>query len=162
MGLDTQTREAIWKYVRVLREKYSTTVFLTTHQMEEADQICDRIGIIDHGKIVRVGTPAEIKSVVGSDVIELSLDVGNDEVSGMLAHYGKVERTGSTYRVKVSRGEEVIPELIQLISSKGCTVKSVSLSKPSLAEAYLELTGRAFRESDQEAVQTARMVNLLG
>ena len=162
LGLDTQTREAIWSYVKTLRDRYSTTVFLTTHLMEEADRICDRIAIIDHGKIVKVGTPAEIKKIVGNDVIEFTLDVGSDEVTRVVAKYtgAKVERTGEDYRVKVEKGEEAIPSIIELLASKGYQVKKVSLSKPSLSEAYLELTGRAFRESDQEAVQTARMISL--
>jgi len=162
LGLDTQTREAVWRYVRELRDRYSTTVFLTTHLMEEADQICDRIAIIDHGKMVRIGTPDEIKSVVGSDLIEFTLDNGTDEMAGMVAEYlrAKVQRTGTSYRVNVSNGEEVIPSIIGFVKSKGYNVKRVSLSKPSLAEAYLELTGRAFRESDQAAVQMARMISL--
>ena len=162
LGLDTQTREAIWSYVRTLRDRYSTTVFLTTHNMEEADQICDRISITDHGKIVRVGTPAEIKGVVGKDVIEFTLDVGSDElVQAVSQNTGTlVERDGVNYRVKVEKGEEAIPSIIQFVASMGYPVKRVSLSKPSLAEAYLELTGKAFRESDQEAVQTARMISL--
>jgi ABC-2 type transport system ATP-binding protein len=162
LGLDTQTREAIWSYIRTLRDRYFTTVFLTTHQMDEADQICDRIAIIDHGKIVKVGTPAEIKGVVGRDVIEFTLDVGSDELSQAVSQNtgAVVERDGVNYRLKVEKGEETIPSIIEFVASKGYPVRRVSLSKPSLAEAYLELTGRAFRESDQEAVQTARMINL--
>ncbi len=164
LGLDTQTREAVWEYVRALRDKHSTTVFLTTHLMEEADQICDRVAIIDHGKIVKTGSPEEIKSLVGSDVIELTLDVGSDTISEAIGQCvgSKVERTGSDYRVEVSNGEEAIPLIIELIRSQGPYVKRVSLSKPSLAEAYLELTGREFRDADQEAVQTARMINFFG
>jgi ABC-2 type transport system ATP-binding protein len=132
--------------------------------MEEADRICDRIAIIDHGKIVRIGTPAEIKRIVGNDVIEFTLDLGSDEISQMVSEHtgAKVERNGANYRVKVDRGEEAIPTIIELVASKGYLVKKVSLSKPSLSEAYLELTGRAFREADQEAVQTARLINFFG
>ena len=164
LGLDTQTREAIWKYVKLLRDRVSTTVFLTTHLMEEADQICDRIGIIDHGKMVKVGTPNDIKSVVGGDVIELTLDIGSEEISTAISQFSisKVDRTGSNYRIKVNDAEEAIPLIIDFLRSKGFRVKRVSLTKPSLAEAYLELTGKEFRESDQEAVQTARMMNLFG
>lgn len=164
LGLDTQTREAVWKYIRELRDRYSTTVFLTTHLMEEADQICDRIAIIDRGRIVKIGTPEEIKDVVGSDVIELTLDSGNDEISRAISEYtgGKVERNGSDFRIKVNNGDEVIPTIIDVLKSKGHKVRRVSLTRPTLAEAYLELTGREFRESDQQALQTARMTNLFG
>jgi len=162
LGLDTQTREAVWRYVRELRDKFSTTVFLTTHLMEEADLICDRLAIIDHGKIVRVGTPEEIRSVVGSDIIELTLDEDSEEIFNAVSGYvsGHVERIGSSYRVKVRNGEEAIPPIIEFVRSNGYKVKRVSLSKPSLAEAYIELTGRAFRYADQEKEQTARMMNL--
>jgi ABC-2 type transport system ATP-binding protein len=165
LGLDTQTREAVWKYVRALRDQYSTTVFLTTHLMEEADQICDRLAIIDHGRLVKVGTPDEIKSVVGDDVIDLTLNVGSDEILNAIANdvEGKIEKTGPTsYRVKVKDGEETIPRIIEQVRSNGLAVKRVSLSKPSLAEAYLELTGRAFRDADMEVTQTSRMINLFG
>lgn len=164
LGLDTQTREAVWRYVRDLRDRYSTAVFLTTHLMEEADQICDRVGIIDHGKVVKIGTPDEIKSVVGGDVIEFTLDIDSDEMADAIGEFmkSKVSRRESNYRVSVPDGEEVIPPLIEFVRSKGHTVKRVSLSKPSLAEAYLELTGKAFRDSDQEAVQTARLINFFG
>lgn len=164
LGLDTQTREAIWKYLVALRDRYSTTIFLTTHHMEEADQICDRVAIIDHGKIVKCGTPTEIKSVVGTDVIELTLDVGDDEISSAVANYvcGEVKRTGFDYQINVKNGEEAIPSIIDFVKSKGYNVRRVSLSKPSLAEAYLELTGKEFRESDQTAVQTTRMINFFG
>jgi ABC-2 type transport system ATP-binding protein len=140
------------------------TVFLTTHLMEEADQICDRVAIIDHGKILRIGTLSEIKQVVGSDVIELTMDIGSDEVSRMISNElgGQVERKGATYRIKVTDGEEAIPSIIDWTRAKGYKVRRVSVSKPSLAEAYLELTGRAFREEDTGEVQTARMGSLFG
>jgi ABC-2 type transport system ATP-binding protein len=165
LGLDTQTREAVWKYVKVLRDEYSTTVFLTTHLMEEADQICDRLAIIDHGKLIKIGTPGEIKSVVGSDIIDLTLNIENDEILRIIAHQigGKIDRIGpANYRVKVVNGEEAIPQIIDHVRAIGLKVQRVSLSKPSLAEAYLDLTGRAFRDADLEATQTSRMINLFG
>lgn len=165
LGLDTQTREAVWKYVRALRDQFSTTVFLTTHLMEEADQICDRLAIIDHGKLVKVGTPDEVKSIVGSDIIELTLNTSSDGILETIADQfqGKLERIApASYRVKVKNGEEAIPQIIDLVRAKGLKVLRVSLSKPSLVEAYLELTGRSFREDDMDSLQTSRMINLFG
>ncbi len=69
LGLDVQTRAAVWKYIRQLKQDYNMTLFLTTHYLEEADSLCDRIAIIDHGHIIKIGTPDELKASVGGDVI---------------------------------------------------------------------------------------------
>jgi ABC-2 type transport system ATP-binding protein len=151
LGLDVQTRSAVWKYIRQLKSDYSMTLFVTTHYLEEADSLCDRIAIIDHGRIVKIGTPEELKAVVGGDVIVAGVMEPEPDISSDIAKIDLVKgvsRTGSDYRIKVEAGEEASPRIIELIRSKGMHVSRISLTKPTLDEAYLELTGRTLREEE--------------
>ena len=165
LGLDVQTREALWEYLQRLKEEYSMTLFVTTHYMEEADQLCDRVAIIDGGKVVRIGTPNEIKAIVGADIVELTVDVASDETTMAISeteYVASVERKGSDYRIKTQEGEKALPSIIDSVRSTGHKVKRVSLSKPTLSQAYLELTGRAFREEDPRREEDASMRRAFG
>jgi ABC-2 type transport system ATP-binding protein len=151
LGLDVQTRAAVWKYIRQLKDDYKMTLFVTTHYLEEADSLCDRIAIIDHGHIVKIGTPEELKATVGGDVIvvgvrELGPDISQDIAKISLVK--AVTKTGNDYRIKVDAGEEASPQIIDMIRSKGLHVSKISLTRPTLDEAYLELTGRTLREEE--------------
>lgn len=149
LGLDVQTRYAIWDYIRKLKEEFNMTLFLSTHYLEEADSLCNRIAIIDHGKIVKIGSPEELKRSLGGDVIEIKIDSANIDLSEYIYSVPgvkEVKKIDATYRIKASAGEEVAPQIFELIRQKGYLIKSVSISKPSLDEAYLEITGRRLRE----------------
>ncbi len=149
LGLDVQTRYAIWQYVKKIKDEYEMTIFLSTHYLEEADSLCNRIAIIDHGKIVRIGSPEELKKALGGDIIEIKI---NDEVSDISEYIYSVpgvkdvKRLNSTYRIKAISGEEVAPLIFEILRQKGYIIKSVSITKPTLDEAYLEITGRRLRE----------------
>jgi ABC-2 type transport system ATP-binding protein len=149
LGLDVQTRTAVWKYIKTLKEDYHMTLFMTTHYLEEADSVCDRIAIIDHGVIIRIGSPEELKESIGGDVIvvgvkELEPDISSDIVQIKLVR--DVKKKDNTYRIKAELGEEASPQITDLFRSKGLHVMKVSLTKPTLDEAYLEFTGRSLRE----------------
>lgn len=150
LGLDIQTRAAIWEYIKDLKTKHNITVFLTTHYLEEADGLCDRIGIIDHGKIVALDTPATLKRSVGGDVIELKVDSAVDlsdpikNVEGIL----DVKKENDTYRIKALKGEAAIPKVLLAVTNNGGTVTNVSLHRPSLDQAFLEYTGRSLRDAE--------------
>jgi len=156
LGLDVQTRAAVWKYIRMLKEEYNMTLFLTTHYLEEADSLCDRIAIIDHGRIIKVGTPEELKEGIGGDVIvvgvkEIEPDITNELLQ--IALVKDVKKNGNDYRIKADQGEEASPQIMDLVRSKGLHVTKISLTKPSLDEAYLELTGRSLREEETNKMQ---------
>jgi ABC-2 type transport system ATP-binding protein len=151
LGLDVQTRAAVWKYIRMLKAEYHMTLFLTTHYLEEADALCDRIAIIDHGHIVKIGSPEELKASIGGDVIVVGVREAEPDISTEIArikHVKDVKKNDSVYRIKSELGEEASPQIIDLIRSKGLHVTKISLTKPTLDEAYLEFTGRTLREEE--------------
>ena len=156
LGLDVQTRTAVWNYIRMLKQQYHMTLFLTTHYLEEADALCDRIAIIDHGRIVRIGTPAELKASIGGDVIVIGVVEKAPDISSAVAQIKlvkDVKKNDGVYRIKAERGEEATPEIIDLIRSRGLHVTKVELTKPTLDEAYLEYTGRSMREEETNRQQ---------
>jgi ABC-2 type transport system ATP-binding protein len=151
LGLDVQTRAAVWKYIRMLKEQFKMTLFLTTHYLEEADSLCDRIAIIDHGRIVKVGSPEQLKASVGGDIIVVGVREAEPDISSEISKLElvkDVKKKGTEYRVKAEMGEEASPQIMDLVRFKGLHVTKISLTKPTLDEAYLELTGRSLREEE--------------
>jgi ABC-2 type transport system ATP-binding protein len=156
LGLDVQTRAAVWKYIKTLKEEYGMTLFMTTHYLEEADSLCDRIAIIDHGHIIKIGTPDELKQSIGGDVIVLGLREAEPDISKDIAGIKlvkEVKKNGNIYRIKAAQGEDASPEIMDLVRSKGLHVIKISLTLPTLDEAYLELTGRTIREEEVNKMQ---------
>jgi ABC-2 type transport system ATP-binding protein len=151
LGLDVQTRTAVWNYIRMLKEEYNMTLFLTTHYLEEADSLCDRIAIIDHGHIIRIGSPSELKASIGGDVIVVGVSESEPDISADIRNIPlvkEVKKTDREYRIKSEVGEESSIQIIDLVRSKGLHVTKISLTKPTLDEAYLEFTGRSIREEE--------------
>lgn len=151
LGLDVQTRTAVWQYIRTLKEEYGMTLFVTTHYLEEADSLCDRIAIIDHGHIVKIGTPSQLKESVGGDVIVVGVKEAQPDITSDIASVATVrgvKKQDTDYRIKTENGEEAAPRIMDMIRSKGLHVTKISLSRPTLDEAYLELTGRTLREEE--------------
>ena len=118
IGLDPQTRAHIWDYIRELRRSYGTIIFLTTHYMDEAEILCDRIAIIDHGKIIAMGTAEELKSMLNSDIVYVKLEHLNGEVCSKISLEGikncKVVE-GNTIALQVRKASEAIPAILQLL-----------------------------------------------
>lgn len=149
LGLDVQSRLQIWDYIRRLQAEEGITVLFTTHYMDEADRLSGRVGIIDRGKIVALGTPEELKSRLGGDVVVLkSYGPGLDEALRELECVKRFDVVDGLYRVKVENGEEALPRLLRKLSERGLTVAQVSLIKPSLDQVFVELTGREYREEE--------------
>ncbi|HXW67401.1 MAG TPA: ATP-binding cassette domain-containing protein [Thermoplasmata archaeon] len=151
LGLDPQGRAGFWRYIQELRKELGLTVFLTTHYLDEADNLCDRLAIIDHGKIVATGTPAELKDRLGGDIITIRLKESGHNLTALfsgLAGVVSVQTQDGAYRIKCANGEAMIPQVVEAAAGAGETVTGVSLKRPSLDEVFLEFTGREFREEE--------------
>jgi len=153
LGLDVQTRAATWNYVRMLKKEFGMTLFMTTHYLEEADALCDRIAIIDHGKIVVVGTPEELKESLGGDIITLSIkqDVDITHLVKKIERVKEVKKENGMYLIKSESGEVTAPLIIEALRKEGHVVTKLSLTKPTLNEVYLQYTGKSMRDAADES-----------
>jgi ABC-2 type transport system ATP-binding protein len=161
LGLDVQTRAATWDYIRRLKKEFGMTLFMTTHYLEEADALCDRIAIIDHGKIVVTGSPLELKNNLGGDIITISIQ-GNADITSLLEkvdNVKEVKRQSDTYLIKAKDGEFTAPLIIEALRREGHVVTKLSLTKPTLNEVYLDYTGKSMRDTEEsvEAFRAQRM-----
>jgi ABC-2 type transport system ATP-binding protein len=141
IGLDVGTRRMLWEIVLGIRKEFGVTVLLTTHYIEEADALCDRVAIIDLGRIIAEGTPAELKARVRADVVELEtsapVDPGTlERLPGVL----EVRPQGNGWTLKVSSSETLLPALLAKVPSTA--IRRISVEKPSLETVFLDLTGR--------------------
>ena len=152
LGLDVQTRAAVWEYIRLLKQKYHMTLFMTTHYLEEADQLCDRIAIIDHGKIVALDAPSALKASLGGDIVDIRVDGGPSErlaaaLKGIPSVRDLRPHDGG-YRLTVQDGEETAPRILDAVRGLELRVTRISIAKPTLDEVYLDRTGRSLREEE--------------
>lgn len=161
LGLDVQTRTATWNYIKTLKKEFGMTLFMTTHYLEEADTLCDRVAIIDHGKIIVVGTPEALKQGLGGDVITLGIKENVDvtHLIESVEHVKEVKKENGLYRIKAEAGEVTAPLIIEALREKGHTVTKLSLTEPTLNEVYLEFTGKSLRDTEEsrEAFASQRM-----
>ncbi len=153
LGLDPQTRHHIWDYLNELREKERITIFLTTHYMDEAEN-CDRVAIIDQGKIIALDTPDELKKSIGGDTIKLKTK-DNIKVAKEIESRFKLQVIidDGTIFIKTDDGESMLP---RLISDQSIPVVSVSVHRPTLEDVFLHLTGRKIREEQGSAIKSMR------
>ena len=144
-GLDPQSRAALWEEVARLAHEEGITVFLTTQYLEEADALADRIGIIDRGKIVAEGTPAQLKAEIGSpsvEVLPVDPDAG-EKLAELLSGFGDPQRNGrGSVTVQLPGGEAELAEIVRVLDSNHLRVESLQLHQPSLDDVFLAKTGR--------------------
>jgi len=153
IGLDPQTRNMIWEFIRDLKEKTGLTIFMTTHYMEEAEY-CDRIAITDLGRIIAMGTPAELKAGLRGDMIKISAKDNAALAAEVESRFGlKPANLDGGLAITVERGPEFIPTLIKGLTTE---ITSVSLTRPSLNDVFLSLTGKSIREEGVDAYGTVR------
>jgi ABC-2 type transport system ATP-binding protein len=151
-GLDPQSRGNMWEHIRKLREELDTTVFLTTHYLEEADRLCDRILVADHGRIVAEGTPEDLKQRISGDCATIGLAGGEASAAkarALLAGLPQVrsaEAFGDEVRLRVSDGERTVLELVRRLGEAGLEPTALRLDRPSLDDVFLTLTGRSLRD----------------
>ncbi len=142
IGLDPNARNAMWEMVRNLRQELGTTIFLTTHDMVEADTLCDRIGIMNRGKLAVIGTPSELKATVGGDVITVTAkNASLSDIIGQLGYATISEPLNGTADLLVKNGETAIPRIVHQFKEKGVELESVFLKKPTLDDVFLKYTG---------------------
>jgi ABC-2 type transport system ATP-binding protein len=147
IGLDPNARNAIWEEVKKLRNEFGTTILLTTHDMVEADTLCDRIGIMDRGKLAVIGKPSELKSTMGGDI--LSITSQSPDLATVVKELGystMAESANGTVELLVANGEAIIPRLLENLRAKGVETASVSLKKPTLDDVFLKYTGARIGE----------------
>jgi ABC-2 type transport system ATP-binding protein len=153
-GLDPQSRSNLWDHIRDLRTSLGTTIFLTTHYLDEADALCDRVLIIDNGKIVASGSPEELKRRISGDVVTLTVSGDPGTASGVLAGQPGVRDIAidrHLLRLAVEHGEEALPGLLRALDAAGITLMSIQLARPTLDDVFLTLTGRSLREDSTAA-----------
>ena len=163
LGLDIQTRRKIWDYIRELRQG-GLTVFLTTHYMEEADQLCDRVAIIDRGELKALDTPQSLKARLGGDVITIGLadssEAASERARSLFAGFDWISRVDIHPQglVLIARnGDAAMPRLVQAASENGLEIASLALKRPSLDDVFLTYTGRELREEEGGADAFRRM-----
>jgi len=153
VGLDIQTRRKIWEYIKKIHTEFGMTIFLTTHYMEEADQLCDRIGIIDYGKIQVIDSPKNMKNSVGNEILTLQIK----DVDSRKSLISKLEKIQSISKItsdddKITlfapSGSDTIAEVFQLSSNLDIKIDTLSLKQPTLDDVFISYTGHEIRDED--------------
>ncbi|MCD4842032.1 MAG: ATP-binding cassette domain-containing protein, partial [Methanosarcinales archaeon] len=157
LGLDPQTRNHIWDYIRQLNKEKNVTILLTTHYMEEADHLCNRIAIIDFGQVKALDTPENLKNALGGDVIILTVETGElalrlFDLYNKNGSAGSVQQKDSSIFITIKNGAGQIPHVLKIASDAGINVLSVDLHRPTLDDVFLSYTGRAIREEGTSSV----------
>ena len=147
IGLDPNAKRIIWGLIKKLRDEFGTTIFLTTHDMNEADVLCDRIGIMDKGRLVTLGEPSQLKSTVGGDVLTISSRTSGSSTKVKELGYSVIsESADGHFDLVVANGESLIPHLLDTLKASGVEVEAVSLKKPTLDDVFLKYTGARIEE----------------
>lgn len=160
LGLDPQTRRGIWDYIEKLNQMEGLTIILTTHYMEEADYLCDRIAIIDHGKIIALDTPENLKNVMGGDILTFQTPDAqklHDMLDITWVKDKKLIEGGIT--VTVTEGTAAIPRITSAAEREGVKIESVNLKRPTLEDVFIHYTGKTIRQ--EEASQADQMKQMI-
>ena len=162
VGLDIQTRRKIWGYIKKIRKDFGMTVFISTHYMEEADNLCDRIGIIDHGKIQVIDTPKSMKSAIGNEIISFNLVDGKASQDTLIEQINKIEfvkevkNKQDLITVFSTKSNEVIPKIFQESTNLGMRINSLTLKQPTLDDVFISYTGHDLRDETENKKYSRR------
>lgn len=158
LGLDPQTRRSIWEHIKKLNREEKLTIILTTHYMEEADYLCDRIAIIDHGKIIALGTPENLKNITGGDTLTIETSDA-EKLKGILKFrwIKNMKIFDGKLNITVSNGDKVIPKILNIAAKNRIKINSVNLKKPTLEDVFIHYTGRTIREEEASAADAMRL-----
>ncbi|MEM2934025.1 MAG: ATP-binding cassette domain-containing protein [Methanocellales archaeon] len=152
LGLDPQTREHIWKYIEELAKRENITIVLTTHYMEEAEKLCNRVAIIDYGVIKALDTPNNLKNELEGDVIKIKTPDPRF-LAARLFEKGlilKSNESSGLLNITVKNGEMLIPKIVEIASGSGASIEAIALQKPTLNDVFLHYTGREIRAAEAE------------
>lgn len=154
IGLDPQTRLHLWSYILNLRQQKHITMFMTTHYMDEAEY-CDRIAIIDQGNVVALDTPANLKSMVGGDVIRLKTNDNAIAVQQIKEHFAvEARQDKGELTFEIADGEELVPRIVETVTAR---ITSISVRRPTLDDVFIKLTGHEIREAEADNKDQMRM-----
>jgi len=162
VGLDIQTRRKIWGYIKKIRKDFGMTIFISTHYMEEADNLCDRIGIIDHGKIQVIDTPKSMKSAIGNEIISFNLVNGKASQDALIEQINKIEFVKEVQnkqdRITVfsTKSNEVIPKIFQESTNLDMRISSLTLKQPTLDDVFISYTGHDLRDETENKKYSRR------
>ncbi|RJX16488.1 ATP-binding cassette domain-containing protein [Candidatus Bathyarchaeota archaeon] len=166
LGLDPQTRVHVWDYIRKLREEKEVTVFLTTHYMDEAEKLCDRVAIIDNGKIISVGKPEDLTHLVGLEVVYVKIE-NNLKPENLLQISANSKfaddikiMDDKTIRFSVKNASETIPKIFENFQRIGVKILEVKYHKPTLEDVFLHLTGKSLREGEATSLDQIRIYHM--
>jgi ABC-2 type transport system ATP-binding protein len=159
IGLDPQTRNHIWEYIKKLKKEQAITIILTTHYMDEADLLCDRIAIIDHGKIIALDSSNNLKNSLGGDVVTIE----SNECKKLNALFKKAEWikgidcNENKINIRVSMADKKIQKIIEMISKNKIKIDSVNIHKPTLDDVFLHYTGKTIREENNSSKESMKI-----
>ena len=170
LGLDPQTRHVVWSFIHKLRDEWGLTILATTHYLEEAEDQMDRVAIIDKGVIMAMGTPSELTSSYGRDLIEISIDLSRinfkqEELQARLESLivgSEISIHGNEIRMHIDNGKKELPTIMHKLESAGIEITSISVRTPSLDDVFIKYTGRGIREEDDidnTKKETARRIS---
>ncbi len=145
-GIDPQNRQAIWDFIKELNREEGVTILITTHYMDEADILCDRVAIMDHGSIVALDTPKALKELLKGDIIDVDSDDIDKDYIGSLDGVNEIIE-GKTTKIIVDDSDTILPVLVKEIQN----IKSIKVEKPTLQDVFLKLTGRELRDDLERA-----------
>lgn len=162
VGLDIQTRRKIWGYIRKIRKDFGMTIFISTHYMEEADGLCDRIGIIDHGKIQVIDKPKSMKSAIENEIISFNLVDGKANQDTLIDQISKIEfvkevkNKQNLITVFSTKSNEVIPKIFQASTNLEIRINSLTLKQPTLDDVFISYTGHDLRDETKNKKYSRR------
>jgi ABC-2 type transport system ATP-binding protein len=158
LGLDPQTRNHLWQYIATLAKEKGITIILTTHYMEEADRLCNRVAIIDHGKIIAIDTPKNLKDGLGGDLVTIrSPDPGGVAAALKEPWVVRVETHNDDVVVSLKNADQYVSTIVTLLNTRQVPITSIAIHKPTLEDVFLSFTGKTIREQEADQKETMRM-----
>ena len=157
LGLDPQTRNHLWTYIATLAKEKGITIILTTHYMEEADRLCNRVAIIDHGRIIAIDTPENLKDGLGGDLVTIkSPDPAGVAEALKEPWVVRVETHNDEVTVSLKNADQFVSTIVTLLNSRQVPITSISIHKPTLEDVFLSFTGKTIREQEADHKENMR------